>query len=225
MVFDAPFSDRTQWVAGATSAYPPDGRNPADNKLDHLVPGFGPDGDRFTAVREGARSWRTPLVTTENSRGGFELRPGDRLEARCLLTASRGAWPAIWTWGRDVSTGHPQPGHGEVDVLEYHGDHPRMLELGNHAAPGPGAYLDDLVTPGRWFTVGCRFGTDAVRWSVDGSEVHADTVGVAPGWRAWIIVNLSVSAGQWSHPSPAATTQRLSWRCTGLRVLRPPATA
>ncbi|MEV4556187.1 beta-glucanase [Kitasatospora sp. NPDC049285] len=223
VVFDAPFSDRSQWAAGTTSAYPPSGRNPADNKLDHLVPGFGPAGDTFTAVRESGTSWRSPLVTTENTAGGFELLPGDRLEARCLLTASQGAWPAIWTWGRDRAGGRPQPGHGEVDVLEYHGDHLRMLEFSNHAAPGAAAYLDDLITPGQWFTVACRFGTDAVRWSVDGREVFADRVGVAATWRAWIIVNLSVSAGRLGHPRPRPDATRLSWRCAGLRVLRPPA--
>ncbi|MFG2824818.1 beta-glucanase [Kitasatospora sp. NPDC048365] len=224
VVFDAPFSDRSQWAVGVSSAYPPNGRNPGDNKLDHLVPGFGPSADRFAAVRESSRSWRTPLVTTENTPGGFELRPGDLLEARCLLTAAQGAWPAIWTWGRDRPDGRPQPGHGEVDVLEYHGDHPRMLELSNHTAPGAAAYLDNLVTPGQWFTVSCRFGTDSVRWSVDGREVFADGAGVDADWRAWIIVNLSVSAGQWGHPAPRPDVSRLSWRCNRLRVLRTPPT-
>ncbi|MFJ8441596.1 beta-glucanase [Kitasatospora griseola] len=220
VVFDAPFSDASQWAAGASSAYPPDGRNSGDNKLDHLVAGFGPDGDVFTAVRENPFSWRTPLVTTENTRGGFELRPEDVLEAQCLLSATQGAWPALWTWGRDTASGRSQPGHGEVDVLEYHPDHPRMLELSNHVNPGSPAYLDGLVTPDTWFTVNCRFGTDSVVWSVDGREVFADGRGVGADWRAWIIVNLSVSAGQWGHLRPRPDVRRISWQVRGLRVLR-----
>ncbi|WP_209439564.1 glycoside hydrolase family 16 protein [Kitasatospora phosalacinea] len=221
VVFDAPFSDRSQWAAGASSAYPAGGRNTGDNKLDHLVPGYGPDGDRFTALRENGRSWRTPLVTTEGTAGGFELRPGDRLEARCQVTADQGVWPAIWTWGRDVAPGQPQPGHGEVDVLEYHDDHPRQLELSNHVRPGDPAYLDGLVTPGRWFTVACVFGADSVRWELDGREVYADGRGVGPDWRAWIIVNLSVAGGRWGHRQPRANARRLSWRCRDLTVRRP----
>ncbi|MFK0195275.1 beta-glucanase [Kitasatospora sp. NPDC090308] len=221
VVFNAPFSDRSQWAAGASSAYPRGGRNPDDNKLDHLVPGYGPDGDRFTAVRENARSWRTPLVTTEGTAGGFELRTGDRLEARCQVTADQGVWPAIWTWGRDVAPGRSQPGHGEVDVMEYHDGHPRMLELSNHVRPGDPAYLDDLVTPGRWFTLACLFGPDSVRWELDGREVYADGRGVGSGWRAWIIVNLSVAGGRWGHRSPRANSGRLSWRCRDLTVRRP----
>ncbi|GLW57082.1 hypothetical protein [Kitasatospora phosalacinea] len=221
VVFDAPFSDRSQWAAGVTSAYPPGGRNTGDNKLDHLAAGYGPDGDRFTALRENAGSWRTPLVTTEGTAGGFELRPGDRLEARCQVTADQGAWPAIWTWGRDAAPGRPQPGHGEVDVLEYHDDHPRMLELSNHVRPGDPAYLDGLVTPGRWFAVACTFGADSVRWELDGREVYADGRGVGPDWRAWIIVNLSVAGGRYGHRRPRANARRLSWRCRGLTVRRP----
>ncbi|PYC80264.1 beta-glucanase [Streptomyces tateyamensis] len=220
MVFDAPFADRTQWAAGASSAYPPGGVSSGDNKLDRLVPGYGPDGDLFTAVRESAYRWRTPLVTTENTQGGFELLPGDLLEAQCLLTAAQGGWPALWTWGRDLAGGRPQPGHGEVDVFEYHDDHPRLLELSNHVRPGDPAYIDDLVTPGQWFTVGCRFDPDSVRWSVDGQQVHADGRGVGADWRAWIIVNLSVAAGQWGHRRPRPETRRLSWRCRELRVYR-----
>ncbi|MFD8599499.1 beta-glucanase [Kitasatospora sp. NPDC059646] len=225
VVFDAPFSDTSQWAAGVSSAYPPSGRNSGDNKLDHLVRGYGPEGDVFAAVREDPFSWRTPLVTTENTRGGFELRPEDVLEAQCLLTATQGTWPAIWTWGRDTSAGRPQPGHGEVDVFEYHADHPRMLELSNHVNPGNPAYLDGLVTPGTWFTIACRFGADSVRWSVDGREVHADGRGVGAAWRAWIIVNLSVTAGQWGHLRPRPEVRRISWQCRGLRVLRADPTA
>ncbi|AUG81123.1 hypothetical protein CFP65_6467 [Kitasatospora sp. MMS16-BH015] len=223
VVFDAPFSDRTQWAAGVSSAYPPSGRNPGDNKLDRIVPGYGPDGSRFTAVRQPSRGrgwWKTPLVTTEGTAGGFELLPGDQLTAECQVLAQQGAWPAIWTWGRDTAPGRPQPGHGEVDVFEYHDDHPRMLELTNHVRPQASEYADGVVTPGTWFTIGCVFGADSVRWSVDGTEVYADGVGVGPDWRAYPIVSLSVAAGQYGHRRPGPAQQQISWQCRGLMVRR-----
>ncbi|MER5635353.1 beta-glucanase [Kitasatospora sp. NPDC002227] len=224
LVFDAPFSDSTQWAAGVSSAYPPSGQNTGDNKLDRIVRGYGPDGDTFAAVRLprvlGRGRWKTPLVTTEGTAGGFELLPGDLLEADCQVLQEQGAWPAIWTWGRDVTPGHPQPGHGEVDVFEYHDDHPQMLELTNHVRAGESAYADGLVTPGRWFRIGCRFGADAVVWYVDGEQVHSDGAGVGPDWRAYLIVSLSIAAGHWGHLAPAPNQRRISWQCRNLTVHR-----
>lgn len=60
-------------------------------------------------------SWDTGLLTTEGSQEAFTVRSGDVLEARVRLPGEIGAWPAIWTW-RD--------GDQEIDVFEYHPEHP-----------------------------------------------------------------------------------------------------
>jgi hypothetical protein len=223
VVFDAPFTDRTAWAPGRTSAYPEDGRNRADNKLDRIGPAYAPTADGvFRARRAGRGDWHTDLVSTEYAPGGFELLPGDELTATCLVHADLGAWPALWTWGRDHDDGRPQPGHGEIDAFEYHSDHPTMLELTNHVRPAA-RYADALVTPGRPFVLTVRLGADSVQWSVDGTLVFSDGAGVGPHWRAWLVVGISVSAGAYGHPAPLPGTDELQWRCTGLTVRRPAA--
>jgi hypothetical protein len=223
VVFDAPFSDRNAWAVGRTSAYPSDGRNPGDNKLDWIGPDYGPTADGvFTARPAQGGLWRTDLVSTEYAPGGFELLPGDELSATCTVQAQRGAWPALWTWGRDGAAGGPQPGHGEVDFFEYHDGNPTMLELSNHVG-GAGHDADGVVEPGRPFTLHVVLGADSVQWQVDGTTVYSDHRGVGAGWRAWLVVNISVAAGAHGHQSPRPGTRELSWHCEGLEVRRPAA--
>jgi hypothetical protein len=225
VVFAAPFSDRSAWAAGRSSAYPPDGHNPGDNKLDRIGPAYAPTADGvFQARRATGASdpavWHTDLVSTEYAPDGFELLPGDELTATCLVEDVRGAWPALWTWGRDSSSGRAQPGHGEVDAFEYHSTHPRTLELTNHVRPAS-LYADGLVTPGRPFALRVVFGADSVRWAVDGEQVFADGRGVGTRWRAWPVVSISVAAGAYGHLPPEPNVRELHWQCADLEVRRP----
>ncbi|WNI14122.1 beta-glucanase [Actinacidiphila sp. ITFR-21] len=221
VVFDAPFDDPDAWAVGRTSAYPPSGRNPGDNKLDQIGPLYAPGAAGvFRARRAGGGLWHVDLVSTEYAPGGFELLPGDEVSATCLVHAARGAWPALWTWGRDRAEGRPQPGHGEVDLFEYHPDNPGLLELTNHVR-GAGHYAQDAITPGRPFLLRVVLGQDSVQWSVDGTRVFADGLGVGPRWRAWLVVGISVSAGAYGHLPPERGVDELSWQCTGLTVRRP----
>lgn len=222
VVFDAPFSDRSAWAAGRTSAYPEDGRNREDNKLDRIGPAYGPtDTGLFRARRGHGGLWHTDLVSTEYAPGGFELLPGDEVGATCTVYATRGAWPALWTWGRDTASGRPQPGHGEVDLFEYHPTNPRLLELTNHVRP-TGTEAEGAIVPGVPFRLRTVLGADCVEWYVDEALVWADGHGVGRRWRAWLVVNISVAAGAYGHLPPEPGVDELRWQCTGLEVRRMP---
>ncbi|MEV5145265.1 beta-glucanase [Streptomyces sp. NPDC052727] len=213
VVFTADFASRTQWVAGRSWAYPDGGPvNPGDDKLDYLVP----DADHsrsgvFRATRRPDGRWNTGLLTTEGSEEGFTVRPGDVLEARVRLPREIGAWPAIWTW-RD--------GDQEIDVFEYHPDHPDLLELTNHVRGANRYVRDDAVRPGAWVDLRTEFGRRSVVWWLNGARVFSDGRGVGRAWHAYLIVNLSVCAGRY-HPPPEDGTTEMSFEVSSLVVRRP----
>lgn len=216
LVFSAPFSDATQWTIGRSSSYP-GATNPGDNKLDVIGPANKPSADgTFHAKRRADGKWDADLATTEYSQGAFELEPNDVLDATVTLGPELGAWPAIWTWGRDLG-GKVQPGHGEVDLFEYHPDNANLLELTNHVG-GAGTYFTNAaIAPNKAFQLRVVFGAKSVDWYVNGALAFADKKGVPASWTAYPIVNLSVCAGQF-HPAPNGTS--MSFRVTGFRVYR-----
>ena len=71
--------------------------------------------------REGAKDWRSSRPTIDytsasvNTRGKQEFQYGT-LEVRARIPVASGAWPAIWTLGKDM----PWPSNGEIDVMEYY---------------------------------------------------------------------------------------------------------
>lgn len=226
VVFDAPFSDTTNWTVGRTSSYPGSSpqTNTGDNKLDRISPSISaPVGGVFNATRYNSTYWNADLVTTEYAAGGgFEMLPGDTLTADVTLGSERGAWPAIWTWGRDYPPGYSgvQPGHGEVDFFEYHTDNPNLLELSNRTRSGAyHYYTNSQIAPGLPFALRVDVDTDSVVWFINGQQVWEDGQGVPSYWRAWLIVNLSVCAGQW-HPAPLSSQTSMQYAVENLRVWR-----
>ncbi|MEU1282924.1 hypothetical protein [Kitasatospora sp. NPDC005856] len=218
--FNGAISWGRRWVGDKSTAYRYANHNPGDNKLDWLnrnnvsvangvatftaTPG-GP------ALENGKRSWNTGFLTTEGSDEGFQVRTGDYAETRVELPADSGAWPALWTW---------KNGNGEIDSFEYHPDNPNLLELTNHVNPGNARYHTDAsaVAKGRWVTIGTHYGANSVDWYVNGVKVFSDGRGVGANWSAYLILNLSVSAGQY-HPAPQGAAP-ITFAADYVRVFR-----
>ncbi|GHI07623.1 hypothetical protein Scel_59440 [Streptomyces cellostaticus] len=216
--FNAPFTWGNRWTREASSAYEYGTHNPKYYKLDWVNPGNVRIADgmaTFTArpgrhtLENGLQAWETGLITTEGSREGFRLRPGDYVEARVKLPATVGAWPSVWTW---VGDGH------EIDVFEYHPDAPDLLEMANHVREA--ANYDVIGPPGKegWMRIGVLLGTHSADWYVNGALVYQDGRGVDPNWSAYLNVNLSISAGT-LHPVPK-TKDPITFSTDYVRVFR-----
>lgn len=217
--FDAPIAWGTKWVGDRTSAYRYGNHNPDDNKLDWLSPGCVTVSEgvaTFTAspaghtLENGRQAWHTGLLTTEYSAEGFQVRTGDYAETRVKLPSGTGAWPALWTW---------KDGGNEIDTFEYHPDNPHLLELSNHVHHGCAYHTDaDSISPDEWVTIGSWYGEHSVDWYVNGERVFRDRTGVGADWSAYLILNLSLSAGQY-HPAPSGPGP-LTFAVAHLRVYR-----
>ncbi|MFJ2862202.1 hypothetical protein [Kitasatospora sp. NPDC087314] len=218
--FNGPISWGSRWVGDKTSSYKYGNHNPDDNKLDWLnknnvsvangVATFtaAPSG---STLENGKQAWNTGFLTTEGSSEGFQVKTGDYAETRVKLPSGSGAWPALWTW---------KNGNGEVDSFEYHPDNPNLLELTNHVNPGNPKYYADAsaIAKDQWVTIGTYYGATSVDWYVNGVKVFSDGKGVGANWSAYLILNLSVGAGQY-HPAPQGTAP-ITFAADYVRVYR-----
>jgi len=217
--FDGPIAYGSKWTGDRSSSYRYGNHNPDDNKLDWLsTSGVSVANGvaTFTAkpgshtLENGKQAWDTGLLTTEYSSQGFQVKTGDYAETRVKLPAGTGAWPALWTW---------KNGNGEIDSFEYHPDNPNLLELTNHVKSGSKYYTDaSAVNKDQWVTIGTYYGANSVDWYVNGQKVFSDGTGVGSDWSAYLILNLSLSAGQY-HPA-ASGSNPITFASDYVRVYR-----
>ncbi|MFF2041996.1 family 16 glycosylhydrolase [Kitasatospora sp. NPDC058170] len=212
----------SRWTADKSSSYHYGDHNPNDNKLDWLNKNnvaVSGGAATFTAkpsshtLENGKQAWDTGLLTTEYSSEGFKVKTGDYVETRVKLPAGTGAWPALWTW--NGTSGN----HGEIDTFEYHSDNANLLELTNHVNADH-KYVTDAkaIAHDQWVTVGTQYGANSVDWYINGVKVFADGKGVGANWSAYLILNLSLSAGQY-HPAPQGTAP-ITFAADYVRVYR-----
>jgi beta-glucanase (GH16 family) len=86
----------------------------------------------------GRNNFTSARMLTNNK---LEVQYG-RIEARIKLPSGKGVWPAFWMLG----AGFPEevwPGVGEIDVMEFCGDEPRVVHGSLH---GPGYSAGEALT-------------------------------------------------------------------------------
>ncbi|MBC8365817.1 glycoside hydrolase family 16 protein [bacterium] len=138
----------------------------------------------------------------------FERKWG-RFEARIKLPVGQGIWPAFWMLGDDIDqVGWPQC--GEIDIMEYRGQEPRVLHGTIH---GPGYAGDNSIGNSHILAQGgfnlgfhefaIEWDETGITWLVDGHVYHrAEPADVPPGsdWvfdhPHFILLNLAVG-GRW----------------------------
>ncbi len=148
-----------------------------------------------------------------NTRGKVQFLYG-KLEARILLPAGRGYWPAFWMLG---AGGGAWPGNGEIDVLEWVGQTPGSVYGTLH---GPGysgsqglSARRELAGPvsGSYHTYTLIKRPAEIIWLMDGAVYHRVTPGDLPAGTKWVfdgpfylLLNLAVG-GNWPGRPPATT--------------------
>ncbi|AIE86147.1 glycoside hydrolase family 16 protein [Fimbriimonas ginsengisoli] len=221
--FNAPISsppDPKKWtheVGGGgfgnneLQSYTAGSKNAFHDGKGHLIiearkePTTGPDGI--------AREYSSARLVT---RGKFSQAYG-RFEARIKQPIGQGIWPAFWLLGDDI--GHVGwPTCGEVDIMEYRGQHPKV-QVGS--AHGPG-YSGDQCKSGKtelkegtladgYHTYAIEWEPNQIRWFLDDHCYHTVTPADLGG-KKWvydhpffIILNMAVGGNYGGNPD--ATTQ------------------
>ena len=176
---------------------------------------------QITAQQDAEGIIHSGKITTE---GKFVTRFG-RIEARVKVPAGRGTWPAFWMMPE--SADKPWPNEGEIDILEWTGNHPHRVIGAVHFGdvwPDNVHYSETLLTPTNWsegfHTYGVLWEPGAVHWYVDG-RIHgtANADHIAP-WR-WVfddsdfhlIVNLAIGGtlGGDVFPEDLPVTMEVDW--------------
>lgn len=177
------------------------------------------NGNLAIVAREeafGGRSYTSARLVT---RGKLERRHG-KFEARLKLPSGQGLWPAFWLLGADIGQ-VGWPACGEIDVMEYRGQQPRVA-LGTIHGPG----YSGGASIGRTYELPAgapafdeAFHVFTAEWdprriafSVDGAVYHVVTPGSLPDGAAWVfekpffvILNVAVG-GNFVGPVGAETT-------------------
>jgi beta-glucanase (GH16 family) len=108
-----------------------------------------------------------------NTRGKFQQAYG-RFEARMQLPSGRGLWPAFWMLGANLDQA-AWPACGEIDVMEYRGQEPRVVHGSLHGTgySGSGARTQSYTIPG---SAGFdeAFHVFAVEWEPDQIRFYVD---------------------------------------------------
>jgi beta-glucanase (GH16 family) len=171
----------------------------------------------ITALKENyqGRQYTSGRITTEQR---FSQAYG-RFEARIKLPVGQGIWPAFWLLGSDFrDVGWPDC--GEIDILEYRGQEPNVVQGAVH---GPGYSGGEAIW--RRYTLGGSEGFNAefhvfalewspnsMTWLVDEIPYFTVTPGDLPSGTTWvfdhsffIILNVAVG-GNFVGPPDASTS-------------------
>ncbi|MDZ7605925.1 MAG: glycoside hydrolase family 16 protein [Cyclobacteriaceae bacterium] len=145
------------------------------------------------------------------TKGKFEQAYG-RFEARMRLPWGQGMWPAFWMLGADIDT-NPWPGAGEIDIMEYRGQEPKIVLGSVH---GPGYSGGNAITKSYDLTndrfdtgfhvFGIEWGPEYVNYYVDDVLYNQITPADVPGeWvfnkPFYILINLAVGGSFVGSPN------------------------
>jgi len=177
------------------------------------------DGQGHLAITARRENYQGSNYTSGriNTRDLFAAERG-RFEARIKLPVGQGIWPAFWMLGDDFGrVGWPRC--GEIDILEYRGQEPRVVHgslhgpgysgggaiTGRKILPGPEGFDDDFHV----FAV--TWEADRITWLLDGEPYQTFGPSDLPRGAPWVFdhpffIILNVAVGGNFVGSPDQTT-------------------
>ncbi len=177
------------------------------------------DGNGHLAITARQESYQGEDYTAAriNTRGLFQQERG-RFEARVRLPVGQGIWPAFWLLGGNFGTvGWPEC--GEIDILEFRGQEPRIVHGSLH---GPGYSGGSAVTGHYTLPEGSladdfhvfavEWTAERITWLIDGTPYQNFTAADLPAGSRWvfdhpffIILNVAVG-GHFVGPPDTSTS-------------------
>ncbi len=186
------------------------------------------DGGGHLAIVAREEAYRGSQYTSGriNTRGLFESGPG-RFEARIRLPRGQGIWPAFWLLGADFDT-VGWPASGEIDVMEYRGQEPKIVHGSLH---GPGYAGGEALTAsfrldnggfdGNFHVFAVEWSTERITWFVDDTPYASVTPRDLPPGGNWVfdhpfflILNVAVGGNFVGPPNEATVfpqTMLVDW--------------
>lgn len=143
---------------------------------------------RIRARRDLDGGWTSARITTQDKQ---VFRYG-RIEARVLVPAGKGLWPAFWMLGADIGE-VSWPNCGEIDILEARGQEPEVLfgtvhgpgYAGADSVGGTLVHADGPLSED-FHDVAVAWDPNHVAWFLDGVPFHTVTPGDLPPGAVWV---------------------------------------
>jgi beta-glucanase (GH16 family) len=168
------------------------------------------DGEGHLAITAREEEYEGQPYTSGRikTQGLFQQTYG-RFEARIKLPVGQGIWPAFWLLGANFEeVGWPEC--GEIDIMEYRGQEPRVLHGSLHGPgySGSNAITDQHVLAQGGFHLGfhifaVEWSEAGIAWEVDGFRYNSVNPADLPPGTDWvfhhpffILLNLAVG-GYW----------------------------
>jgi beta-glucanase (GH16 family) len=151
-----------------------------------------------------------------NTRGKFQ-QAGGRFEARMRMPRGRGLWPAFWLLGANIGAVN-WPACGEIDILEYRGQEPRVVHGSLHGTgySGGNAVTRSYTVPGApldssFHVYAVEWTSKEISWFVDDHVFFTVARNGLPAGRSWafdhtffVVLDLAVG-GHFVGPPDAGT--------------------
>ena len=144
-----------------------------------------------------------------------------KLEARLKLPKGKGTWPAFWMLGESIGAGTNWPACGEIDIMEYVGADPLMIQGSLHSQSQYGAnsrngrfQLPSNNDEAQWHVYGMTWNASKISFYIDDSTnpyytCTAPAVKTADNWpfdnNYFILLNLAFG-GDWGGYKGIDTT-------------------